>query len=538
MSPSRASQRHRERAAGAATTGEGAQGGGAAAAAGGAGDRGGAKGRSRSSKGFPMRGSSGYPRLPSYHQLPGGAVPPQAPPGCRGRAAGLARSSAPLLVACLLSSLVTYGVIHGMQSRAANVGGGLGGPGGGGLGGGGPFGSGGGGAGGGASLDDLAWRQLPGANPGVFGAAGTARADGDESLRLSAAAHLLQQEDAAAAAAGGRQPAPRPAAAAKQPTARAVAAAAAEAARAHEAAIAARDKAAAAAAAAAAAKQQHPHPAAAAAKQAHAQQAAKPAAGAAAPATPAAAAPKKPAGAAAAAAAGPAAKAAAGAAAAGAAAAAPLPYGHTGKLRAAVVNHAPYHLEVVAGWLHVLAALDAEVIWYQAGQVTPDGNFTAEGLLEAQGFRELTARVPYTMVPLEAGTKPVRVDFAVFTSPEYYEAETKAFLAAALPISSVMLVHNGANHALQRLKALAPRTHVVTLAPHVAAAARLKLGMPDVDWAMATLPFAPKVRRGGTGGLENLASRSLPPENDTHHRRRQQQHTPTQSHNKIHNPHT
>jgi hypothetical protein len=54
-----------------------------------------------------------------------------------------------------------------------------------------------------------------------------------------------------------------------------------------------------------------------------------------------------------------------------------------------------------------------------------------------------------------------------------------------------MVVHNGGNHALQRLKALAPRTHIVALAPHVAAAARERLGL-DVEWAMAAHPFKPK----------------------------------------------
>jgi hypothetical protein len=69
----------------------------------------------------------------------------------------------------------------------------------------------------------------------------------------------------------------------------------------------------------------------------------------------------------------------------------------------------------------------------------------------------------------------------------------QAFLDVALPISSVMVVHNGRNHALQRLQALAPRIHIAALAPHVAAAARASLQL-DVDWAMATLPFQPKVR--------------------------------------------
>jgi hypothetical protein len=62
-----------------------------------------------------------------------------------------------------------------------------------------------------------------------------------------------------------------------------------------------------------------------------------------------------------------------------------------------------------------------------------------------------------------------------------------------MPISSLLLVHNGDNPAVRHLKAQAPpRTHVAALAPHVAGAVRRQLGV-DADWAMAVLPFVPKV---------------------------------------------
>jgi len=63
-------------------------------------------------------------------------------------------------------------------------------------------------------------------------------------------------------------------------------------------------------------------------------------------------------------------------------AASSTPFGLTGRMRVALVNHAPYHLEVVAGWLHVLNQLPVEVIWYQVGQGSK-GKLSAEGLLEA-----------------------------------------------------------------------------------------------------------------------------------------------------------
>ena len=130
------------------------------------------------------------------------------------------------------------------------------------------------------------------------------------------------------------------------------------------------------------------------------------------------------------------------------------PFGATGRPRVAVVNHAPYHLEIVAGWLALLRRADAEVIWYQAGQPAPAGGggggggagFTPEELLESQRFHDLFASSDdgdggdnggssgsggggaaalepfYRLVPADA--PPVEVDFALFISPEYYERET------------------------------------------------------------------------------------------------------------------
>ena len=93
------------------------------------------------------------------------------------------------------------------------------------------------------------------------------------------------------------------------------------------------------------------------------------------------------------------------------------------KLVVALVNDAPYHLEIVAGFLHLLGHLpEIEVVWYQAGQQTPDGFFSPVQLLDAQGFSELLGYFPHMRPTTDV---PPKVDFAIFVSPEYFEANTK-----------------------------------------------------------------------------------------------------------------
>lgn len=94
------------------------------------------------------------------------------------------------------------------------------------------------------------------------------------------------------------------------------------------------------------------------------------------------------------------------------------------KLRVALINDAPYHLEIVAGYMQILGPLSdrIELVWYQAPQITPDGNYTPVQLLEMQGFTQLLAYLPNMRV---ATDKPAPCDFAIFISPEYFEHKTK-----------------------------------------------------------------------------------------------------------------
>lgn len=90
------------------------------------------------------------------------------------------------------------------------------------------------------------------------------------------------------------------------------------------------------------------------------------------------------------------------------------------RMTVAVINEAPYHLEIVAGFLHVLGQLPVDVTWYQAGQDVP--GYTPVQLQEMQGFTQMLGYLP-RMKP--SNSTPDPVDFAVFISPEYFEKQTK-----------------------------------------------------------------------------------------------------------------
>jgi len=78
-----------------------------------------------------------------------------------------------------------------------------------------------------------------------------------------------------------------------------------------------------------------------------------------------------------------------------------------------------------------------------------------------------------------------------------------------------MLIHNGDNPVTQRLKAMAPRVHIAALAPHVAVTARKVLKL-DAEWAMAALPFKPKVSLLGEPWIRLLPHNNLAREDHLH----------------------
>jgi hypothetical protein len=92
------------------------------------------------------------------------------------------------------------------------------------------------------------------------------------------------------------------------------------------------------------------------------------------------------------------------------------------RMRVALVNEAPYHLEIVAGLLQVLTAMPVDVTWYQAGQSTADGTLAPTELIDATGFAQLLGYLPYMRPSTDP---PAPCDFAVLVSPEYFLQATK-----------------------------------------------------------------------------------------------------------------
>lgn len=92
------------------------------------------------------------------------------------------------------------------------------------------------------------------------------------------------------------------------------------------------------------------------------------------------------------------------------------------RMRVAVVNDAPYHLEIVAGLLQVLGGMPVDVTWYQAEQKTPDGTLSPTELVEVTGFTQLLGYLPQMRPRSET---PSPCDYAILVSPEYFIQKTK-----------------------------------------------------------------------------------------------------------------
>lgn len=92
------------------------------------------------------------------------------------------------------------------------------------------------------------------------------------------------------------------------------------------------------------------------------------------------------------------------------------------RMRVAIVNEAPYHLEIVAGLLQMVSGMPVDVTWYQAGQVTADGVLSPVELVELTGFAQLLGYLPLMR---QGTTTPEPCDFAILVSPEYFEEATK-----------------------------------------------------------------------------------------------------------------
>lgn len=155
-------------------------------------------------------------------------------------------------------------------------------------------------------------------------------------------------------------------------------------------------------------------------------------------------------------------------------------------LQLAIVNQVHFHLEVVAGAMHVLRGLtSAPVTVYLPAKVLKNNwyGFTA-WLGKAEGFvwkecKEYDGNTTY--------------DLVWFISPEYNQAWVETVAAQMAPKVGMFMVHNGhiPDAEFKRVKAMAGRAPLLTLAPHVAKNISHRTGDVAPDWILPIYPYVP-----------------------------------------------
>lgn len=149
-----------------------------------------------------------------------------------------------------------------------------------------------------------------------------------------------------------------------------------------------------------------------------------------------------------------------------------------------IFNDVPFHLEVVAGYVHALKnhAADLKIFLKQTKQN-----------LQYAGFLDLVGAEEVPKIRSSEDDPAIQSDLLIMISPEYNLTSTKAFFAATQPIATILLLHEINDQRVADLVALhIPRATYMTLSPHTAAAAR-SLYSISVDWMLPVMPFTPTI---------------------------------------------
>eukprot|EP00878_Enallax_costatus_P027190 GHUV01029251.1.p1 GENE.GHUV01029251.1~~GHUV01029251.1.p1 ORF type:complete len:273 (+),score=50.88 GHUV01029251.1:233-1051(+) len=155
-------------------------------------------------------------------------------------------------------------------------------------------------------------------------------------------------------------------------------------------------------------------------------------------------------------------------------------------LQFAIVNQVHFHLEVVAGAMHVLKGMtSAPVTIYLPAKVLKTGwyGFTT-WLGNKEGFlwkecKEYDGVTTY--------------DLVWFISPEYHIPWVQQVSQQMKPKVAMYMVHNGHIPAadFNRIKAMSGRFPLITLSPHVAKNISAKAAPIDPQWVLPIYPYSP-----------------------------------------------
>ena len=151
--------------------------------------------------------------------------------------------------------------------------------------------------------------------------------------------------------------------------------------------------------------------------------------------------------------------------------------------RIAIVSERAFHLEVLAGYIHILEHYAATTTVFMHPLNFPDRALDF-GFIEfmSDEFTGDVRGLPALGMP--------PFDVVIFISPEYRVNYAKEFVARAKPQLVILVVHNGDAETVSDLRTVHKNAVLVTLAPHVAkfVSDRLKY---QVDWMLPLRALKP-----------------------------------------------
>jgi hypothetical protein len=155
-------------------------------------------------------------------------------------------------------------------------------------------------------------------------------------------------------------------------------------------------------------------------------------------------------------------------------------------LKIAIVNQVHFHLEVVAGAMHVLKPLTS-------GPVTV---FLPAKVLKTNwyGFRNwLADKEGFEWKECKEYDGTTTYDLVLFISPEYHTSWVAQVTEQMKPKVALYYVHNGhiPDAEFNKIKALSPKFPLVTLSPHVAKNISTRAAPVEPQWVLPIFPYTP-----------------------------------------------
>uniref|UniRef100_A0A383VTG1 Glycosyl transferase family 1 domain-containing protein n=1 Tax=Tetradesmus obliquus TaxID=3088 RepID=A0A383VTG1_TETOB len=155
-------------------------------------------------------------------------------------------------------------------------------------------------------------------------------------------------------------------------------------------------------------------------------------------------------------------------------------------LKIAIVNQVHFHLEVVAGAMHVLKPLTS-------GPVTV---FLPAKVLKTNwyGFRNwLADKEGFEWKECKEYDGTTTYDLVLFISPEYQTSWVAQVAGQMKPKVALYYVHNGhiPDAEFNRIKAMSPKFPLLTLSPHVAKNISARAAPVEPQWLLPIFPYTP-----------------------------------------------